>query len=91
MLTLEIDETSGEPNFIEILEIYYNGNTKEIYFVGGLLENKFFDPHVNAYCVEKTNFIKYASPDSIAFLKPNNLTMLPPYSWWYITVRDLLY
>lgn len=92
ILALEIDKNSGEPDFIQISDIFYDNNTNKVFFEGLFLENHFFDPHVCSYCVSKTNVKKYVSYDSIAFLKPNNLTKLPPHDWcYYVIVRNSFY
>lgn len=60
-IALNIDENSGEPNFIEITDIFYNDETKDVYFRGLSLETLFLDPHICALCVNKTDIIKYFS------------------------------
>lgn len=86
-ITLNIDEISGEPNFIEITDILYDDDSKEVYFGGFSLETLFLDPHVCSYCVNKSNKKIYFSYGDMAYYKPNTLTKLPPYGWWYVVPR----
>lgn len=87
VLALHFDEY-GDPVFLEISKIFLSSITKKVFFKGYLFETITFDPHVYAYLVEKTDCQRFISYESLMFVHPNTLSILPPFECFYITVRN---
>lgn len=87
ILLLHFDEY-GDPVFLNISTIFLSVTTKEAFFEGYLFKTVTFDPHVYAYLVEKTDQQYFVSYNSLIFVYPNNISILPPFGCYYITIRN---
>jgi len=88
VLALHFDPECGNPVFFEISKIFICSINKKVYFEGHLFETITFDFHVYAYLVEKTDRQHFISYDSLIFIHPNTISILPPFGHFYITVRN---
>lgn len=90
VLTLHIDEEYGDPVFFIISKIFLCLVSKKAFFEGYLLKTVTFDPHVHAYVVENKNDHHFVSYDSLIFVHPNTLSILPSLECSYIIMRNSL-
>ncbi|KYN02053.1 hypothetical protein ALC62_07169 [Cyphomyrmex costatus] len=87
VLALHFDEY-GDPIFIKISKIFVCLIEKKVFFKGYLYETVTFDSHVYAYLVEETDRQHFVSYDALIFVYPNTISILPPFDYFYITVRN---
>lgn len=90
VLTLYVEKEYGDPVFFIISNIFLCLQSKNAFFEGQLLQTISFDFHVYAYIVEKTDNQQFISYDSLLFVHPNTLSILPPSASLYITMRNSL-
>lgn len=88
VLALHFDSECGNPVFFEISKIYISLINQKVFFEGCLFETVTFDFHIYAYLVEKTHRQHFVSYDSLMFIHPNTISILPPFGDFYITVRN---